>query len=134
MNNFFTGTIIEESLEDKSVLESVKIVSTRVSHVTDKHKTPWIKIWTLHSVEVSDKDANNIAKEISNAIDSKHIQSWYVDYKNDLKHYIIFKNKVFYIDRTNKNQYNEAIKYGLSLGIPKDQLDFDRFMIIKKGE
>ncbi len=39
----FRGTIIEESLEDKSVLSKVKITSTRVEQVVEKHKTPWIK-------------------------------------------------------------------------------------------
>lgn len=36
----YHGTIIEESLENKDVLGRVKIVSTKVEPVVDKHKTP----------------------------------------------------------------------------------------------
>ena len=60
----FRGTIIEESLDNKDVLGKVKILSTRVEGVTEKHQTPWLKKWTLHVVEIKEKDALKIAKEI----------------------------------------------------------------------
>ena len=47
-----------------------------------------------------------------------------VDFKNDKFHFIIFKNKVFCVDIYNKEQYDEAKKYGISLGIPDYQVDF----------
>ena len=122
MSNNFTGTIIEESLEDVSPLKQVRIVSTRVSKVTETHKTPWIKQWTLHSVEIHEQNAKAVAQELSKALDSKH--AWYADFKNDKWHYIIFKNKVFYIDKESKEQYDKAKQYGLSLGIPAYQVDF----------
>ena len=118
----FKGTIIEESLEDKSVLKKIRIISTEVEKVTDRHKTPWISQWTLHSVEIPDKNADDVAKEISTALDSEH--GWYADFKNDVDHYIIFKGKVFFIDRTSKEQYDEARRYGIRLGIPEYQVDF----------
>jgi len=118
----FTGVIIEESLEKKEVLKKVKILKTKVEQVTEKHKTPWIKRWTLHTVEILENQADKIAKELSRSLDSKH--SWYADFKNDTHHYIIFLNKVFFIDRRSKEQYDEAKKYGISLGIPEYQVDF----------
>ena len=48
----YRGVIIEESLEDKDVLKEVRILSTKVEPVTEKHKTPRIKQWTLHTVEI----------------------------------------------------------------------------------
>ena len=119
MNNY-NGVIIEESLESKDVLKNVKIVSTKVERVTDEQKTPWISQWTLHTVELPEAEAPAIANQISGALDSKH--SWYADFKNETHHYIIFRDKVFYIDRENKEQYDEAERYGISLGIPKHQL------------
>jgi len=119
----FKGVIIEESLEDKSVLKKMTIIQTKISQVTEKHKTPWIKQWTLHTVKITENDANTIAKELSLALDSKH--NWYADFKNDYYHYIIFKNKVFFIDRTQKEQYTIAKVYGLSLGIPEYQVNFE---------
>jgi hypothetical protein len=38
--------------------------------------------------------------------------------------FIIFKNKVFKIDRTSKEEYDKAKEYGISLGIPSYQVDF----------
>jgi len=121
MNNY-KGIIIEESLEDKAPLKVVKVLSTKVESVTEKHKTPWISQWTLHTVEISENQAQSVAQELSRALDSKH--AWYTDFKNKTHHYIIFKNKTFFIDRTNKLQYDEAKQYGISLGIPEYQVDF----------
>lgn len=119
----FTGTIIEESLENKSVLDKVKIISTKVELVTARHKTPWVKQWTLHAVEVDPAQAEEIAMELSKTLDSKH--SWYADFKNESTHYVIYRNKVFNIDRTKMGEYNEATKYGISIGTPDYQVDFE---------
>lgn len=121
MNNY-QGVIIEESLESKDVLKKVKIISTKVEQVTDEHKTPWISQWTLHTVELLEAEAATIAGKISKSLDSEH--SWYADFKNKTHHYIIFRDKVFYIDRKSKEQYEEARHYGISLGIPEYQVDF----------
>ena len=118
----FIGVIIEESLEKKDVLKKVKILKTKVEQVTKKHKTPWIKQWTLHTIEIPKNQANIIAQELSKSLDSKH--NWYADFKNDTHHFIIFRNKIFYIDRRSKEQYDQAKQYGISLGIPEYQVDF----------
>ena len=118
----YRGVIIEESLDDKSVLNLIKIISTKIEAVTDDHKTSWIKQWTLHTIEIPDEDSQEIAEILSNSLDKNH--SWYADYKNDEYHYIIFRNKVFKVDLKNPILYNDAKQYGVSLGIPKYQLDF----------
>lgn len=118
----FNGVIIEESLEKKDILKKVKILKTKIEKVTEKHKTPWIKQWTLHTVEILENQADKIAEDLSKSLDSKH--SWYADFKNDKFHYIIFRNKVFKVDRSKPEQYADVTKYGLTLGIPDYQLDF----------
>lgn len=122
MTNNFIGVIIEESLEKKDVLKKVNILKTKIEKVTEKHKTPWIKQWTLHTVEIPENQVELVAKDLSSSLDAKH--DWYADFKNDSHHYIIFRNKVFFIDRRSKEQYDEAKKYGISLGIPEYQVDF----------
>ena len=122
MSKNFNGVIIEESLKNKDVLQKVKIIKTEVEKVTEEHKTPWIKQWTLHTVEIFENQADKIAEEVSKSLDSEH--NWYADFKNDKFHYIIFRNKVFKVDRSKPEQYKKAVKYGLSLGIPDYQLDF----------
>lgn len=118
----YKGVIIEESLENKDVLKKVKIIKTKVEPVTEKHNTPWIKQWTLHTLEIPENQAEIIAQELSKSLDSQH--SWYADFKNNAYHYIIFRNKIFFIDRKSQEQYNQAKQYGISLGIPEYQVDF----------
>ena len=118
----YKGVIIKESLENKGVLKKVKIISTKVERVTGKHKTPWVPQWTLHTVEIPADNAARIAEELSTSLDSRH--PWYADFKTDTRHYIIFRNKIFFVDRRSKEQYDEASRYGISLGIPKYQVNF----------
>lgn len=120
----YQGVIIEESLENKEVLKKIKIISTKVEPITDEHKTPWLSQWTLHTVEIPDNEAKEIAEGISKSLDRNHGGSWYADFKNDTHHYIIFRDKNFCIDRKSKEQYDEAKSYGISLGIPEYQVDF----------
>lgn len=98
----YKGVIIEESLQDKTVLKKLKIISTNVEVVTEKHQTPYLNQWTLHTVEIH--------------------SDWYVDYKNDQYHYIIYPYKVFKVDLKNPVLYRAAKQYGISLGIPEYQV------------
>lgn len=127
MADNFRGVIIEESLGNKSVLKRIKIIKTKIEKVTAKHQTPWLKQWTLHTVEIPEKNAGKIAKELSKSLETEH--NWYADFKNDSIHYIIFRNKVFKVDRSKKEEYYEVTKYGISLGIPDYQLDFSSEII-----
>ncbi|MEK7608336.1 MAG: hypothetical protein AAB495_02055 [Patescibacteria group bacterium] len=118
----YQGVIIEESLGNKDILKDAKISETKIEEVVEKHKTPWVKQWTLHTVEIPENQAKDVAEKVSKALDPKH--DWYADFKNDTHHYIIFRDKVFYIDRKSKEQYDEAKRYGISLGIPEYQVNF----------
>ena len=119
----FNGVTIEESLTDKSVLNDVNIISTKVEPVTEHHKTPWVKQWTLHTVEIQDDKAAEVADKISKALDKDH--DWYADFKTETEHYVIYTGKVFHItDRSDKKQYDEVTEYGISIGIPDYQVDF----------
>lgn len=120
----FRGVIIEESLEDKSILNEVKILRTEVEKVTSRHKTPWIKQWTKHTIVVPTKHAEAVTQRLASAIDYEHRGSWYADFKDNQIHYIIFRDRIFKINRKSKKQHNEANKFGEALGIPPYQLDF----------
>jgi len=67
----YTGAIIEESLKNKDILKDVKILETKVEEVVEEHKTPWIKQWTLHTVEISENQAGSVAEKISKALVDK---------------------------------------------------------------
>lgn len=118
----YKGIIIEESLENPHILGEVKILKTDLEKVTEKHKTPWVEYWNKSLVEIPEDKAQAIAEKVSQSLDIKH--AWYADFKNEKFHYIIFRNKIFKIDRSNPEEYKNAVEYGLSLGIPDYQLDF----------
>jgi len=122
----YKGVIIEESLEDKKVFGLAPIISTKIENVTEKHKTPWLKQWSLHTVEIDPKDAERVAEILAMDLEKEH--PWYADFKNETHHYILFRNKIFFIDRTSKEQYDVAKNYGISLGIPEYQVNFQPFV------
>jgi len=118
----YKGVIIEESLEKADVLKDVVVVETKVESVTEEHRTPWIKQWTLHTVEILEEKADQVAEKLSADLDKEH--EWYADYKNDQYHYIIYRGKVFKVDLKNPVLYKDAKQYGISVGIPEYQVDF----------
>ncbi|OGK17968.1 hypothetical protein A3G67_04705 [Candidatus Roizmanbacteria bacterium RIFCSPLOWO2_12_FULL_40_12] len=120
----YTGVIIEESLDDKEVLKHVRITNTNIEEATPKHRTPWINQWTLHTVEITEDKAKEIAEQLSRSLDKDHANAWYADFKNENYHYIIYRGKIFQIDLKNPVLYKEASKYGVSIGIPDYQVDF----------
>ncbi len=117
----YKGVIIEESLKSIDVLELVGILETKVEPVTERHKTPWLKQWTLHTVEIDENRADEITALLSKSLDNNY---WYADFKNEEFHYIVFPDKVFKVDRSKPEQYEEVTKHGQNLGIPGYQLDF----------
>ncbi len=119
----YKGDIIQESLAAAADLHGVNIIATRVEAVTPEHKTPWLKQWTLHTIEVSEDEAGTLAEKLSHVIETEH-SSWYIDFKNETIHYIIFPGKVFKVDRSNPEEYKPVVSYGVKQGIPRHQLDF----------
>lgn len=122
-NMDYKGTIIEESLKNPGVLLRIKILETRVEETTPEHQTPWLSQWTLHTVEIQESEADAVAEQLRRNIETSH-STWYIDYKNPQRHYIIFPEKTFVVDRARPEEYKEATAYGISLGIPEHQLDF----------
>ena len=120
----YKGVIIEESLDNKDVLGDVIILSTKIEQVTEKHATPHLKQWTLHTVEIFEEKSDEIVKKLSNDLEAEHT-NWYADFKNDKYHYIVYSGgKVFKVDLENPILYKDAREYGISLGIPEYQVDF----------
>lgn len=119
----YQGVIIEESLKDKSILKELKVLKIDVEKVTKEHNTPYLKQWTLYTVEIPEDKVQEFSKKISQAFERAH-SDWYADYKNNKFHYIIFPHKVFKVSLKNPRKYKEASAYGISLGIPSYQVNF----------
>jgi len=118
----YDGVIIEESLDNKDVLKIVKILKTKIEMVTPRMNTPHLKQWTLHTVEIPEEKADEIAQEISRSLKLK--EEWYADYRNNQYHFIIFREKIFKVNRRSSFEYEKVKEYGISLGIPAHQVNF----------
>lgn len=119
----YSGCIIEESLTNKDVLKEFIITKTNVEKVTEESNTPDLDIWTMHIVEIDEDKVENIVPLLSKSIDgSRKNGGWYTDLKSDDWHYIIFSGKVFKVNRSSGEQYEQAKEYGMSIGIPEYQL------------
>ncbi|TAK04756.1 hypothetical protein EPO33_02040 [Patescibacteria group bacterium] len=119
----YKGIIIEESLREPSVLNDVDILETNIEQVTDSHQTPWLKQWTLHTVEIAEDKAEKVVQKLSTSLISDP-SSWYADFKNPTTHVIIFPGRIFRINRSKPEEYDLVKAYGMSLGIPEHQVDF----------
>ena len=102
------GVLIENSLADRNVLSRLSI--TRTWQDED---------WTLHEVRVSEAEAKELARHLTDG-------PWYIHFwepeQDDIL--VVFKDKTFYIKHSDTDTWQEAVAYGLSLGIPLEQLDF----------
>lgn len=118
----YKGIIIEESLLNSNILKELEIINTTISKVTEKDETPWLDKWTMHTVRIKENQIDDYTERLSKLIDVKHCGNWYCDFKNDKFHYVVFSNKVFKLDRTQKQDYIQMREYAISLGLPEHQL------------
>lgn len=65
---------------------------------------------------------NYLGVIIEESLDKEH--AWYTDFKNSTHHYIIFRNKIFFVDRRSHEQYDQTKEYGVALGTPEYQVNF----------
>ena len=123
----FRGVIIEESLQKNKlgILKKMKILGTKVKPTNKRSKTPWLKKWSDHTVEIQGiKKAREIAKELSRSFDTSHDNAWYADYNDGQTVFIVFPKKIFELDGYNQTELDKARAYGISIGIPEYQVDF----------
>lgn len=102
------GTIVENSLADKSILKSLKVDRTWKS-----------SNWTLHSVFIRPEQLAELAQALADG-------PWYTHFwepGKDIIH-VVFKDQQFEINASDKATWEKAITYGKTLGIPEEQLDF----------
>lgn len=104
----YTGVIIEESLKDTSVLEDVEIISSSISENSG---------WHMHTILVSEEDFIKLSKVIKP-------KKYYMHFWKDREVVAIFRDKIFKFNFDDKSTWKDTVDYGLSLGIPIEQLDF----------
>ena len=111
MNKDYKGVIIEESLEDNIILNDFNIVGFKI---TDD--VIFSERWHLYTIQASIQEIERISKSIKSG--------WYAHFWKDRNMIVVFKNKLFEFNYDDKSSWQPAVEYGLSVGIPKEQLDF----------
>lgn len=107
----FKGTIVEESLIDNRVINDFEIVGSRIS----KDENPADR-WHLYTVLVSREDIEKLYQNIK--------PKWYMHFWQGRDIIAIFQGQKFEFNYDDKTSWEPAINFGLSIGIPKEQLDF----------
>jgi DNA-directed RNA polymerase beta subunit len=108
----FSGTIVKESLEDARILDTLRTSKVRV---TDEEKPE--ERWHLYTVKVTPEQLQRIAAVMKP-------RNWYAHFWNGNNVRVVFRDKIFAQKADDVGSWQPAIRYGLSVGIPREQLDF----------
>ena len=112
MDKTYKGTIVEESLEDNRVLNNFEIIGFKITDEDDPKDR-----WHLFNVKVSESDIKKLSKYIKSG-------KWYMHFWENNHIIAVFKERIFDFNHDDKSSWKEVVAYGLSLGIPIEQLDF----------
>ncbi len=111
-SGFYTGTIVEESLEDNRVLNDLNILNVHITNEENPRER-----WHMYKVEATLEQL----KKFSSILKA---EKWYTHFWSGDEMIVIFRDKLFKQKVSDKNTWKSAIQHGLSVGIPREQLDF----------
>ncbi len=116
----YHAVVIEQSLQDRKVLEKFKILNTK--HDGD---------WDLHILEI--KDPYAAIRIIQPAMVTDDEFYWHI-YDRGESLIVVFREKYFEMNPNNPKTWVEAQDYGKSLGIIPDQLEFYPLQFLDEPE
>lgn len=103
----YVGKVIRESLTEQEMLDNLdEIANDFYSEVN----------WNISTIRATKKQIIQLSKYLKEKF---YFHFWCGD---DV--IVAYPNKVFEFKHSNKKSWQPAVEYGLSLGIPKEQLDF----------
>lgn len=109
----FEGLLLEESLNNKRVLNLVKISKKEVWDV-DNAAYYQPKKWTAIYFKGNYKSVDEIAAKFSRSLNPR----WYINISTDDSSYVVFQNRVFKYKKGDRRIREKAVRYGQSVGIP----------------
>jgi len=104
----YHGIIVDVSQKDKIIFRKLNILGKK--KVDD---------WVMYKVEVSFNDLDKVIGELQDNL----VDGFYFHFYKGDELIVVFKEKLFKVN-IGKSNWSEVIEYGMSLGIPKEQLDF----------
>jgi len=112
------GVIIEESLEDNSLLELVKIIGIKKEKMEGENK-----IMTFCRIEVDDTKKDEFVQKAIKSIK----QGFYLHVVKEKVMYVIFKDRMFKFSK-GYPELEIAREYGESIGIIPEQMPFEHLI------
>lgn len=103
----YKGVIVEQSLTDTAILSSFDVIKRNVLDAQN---------WVETTVFVTEEQMKKLSLLLRDG--------WYMHFWCGRSVNVIFKNKVFKINYDDKSTWKSAVEYGMSIGIPAEQLDF----------
>jgi hypothetical protein len=108
----YHGIILDMAFNDTSYPKKLKLFAKRKSSSNG---------WILYGIEIADDKFDKTIKEIQTNMKSD--KPYYSHFYNDEIMIVIFKGKLFKV-KPHISTWSPVIKYGKTLGIPAEQLDF----------
>ena len=105
-NKIYKGKVILESLEDKNLVNKMQILDTEVAGAL-----------TIYTILISKADIENLASYIKQG-------PWYAHFWHGNEVIAVFRDKIFKFIHNQEDSWRETIGYGISIGIPRKQLNF----------
>lgn len=104
----YIGKVAKNSLLNPKCLDGIKIEKEEMS---EKRKD------SIYTIKVYEDTVKYLAENLKSNQD-------YMYFWNEKNILILYKNKTFTINYEDKNKIQEAIQYGIHMGIPEEELDF----------
>ncbi|WP_018502449.1 hypothetical protein [Parafrankia discariae] len=116
------GILIAESLRVGTVLENLSLIVRKIQRsAPGKVTAEQPPVWTLVFFDVADTEAEALATQLSNALDTP---GWYVDLNTAQDTFVVFPGQVTRYRRGDPQGRAEAQGHGRAHGIPDSQLDW----------
>lgn len=115
------GVIIKESLQDKSLLDEVKVVGTRETDLESERERG---VFHFMNVEVEDNKINNVLEKLRKSLKP----SWYAHLVKGNVMHVAFSRQILTATRDNQEEFGTIRKFAISRGIHPDQLPLEHLL------
>jgi hypothetical protein len=115
------GAIVAESLRSGAIVEAIPLTVRKLERV-DAGIGEQPPSWTLMWFEAADADADQLADQLSAALEPTG--GWYADFHSDSDVTVVFAQHIFRYRRGDAGERAKVAQYARSVGVPEPQLDW----------
>lgn len=109
----YRGIVIAESLLDWAWINQVRVVSARITNSPNDPNG----LWHLYTVEVTEDQVRALEGLLKPT-------DYYAHFSNAQGGLVVFPHKTFRVDPQSQVTWQDAIDFGVAMGIPAEQMDF----------